>query len=154
MEALIAAVILSVAVVAVTEAVVSGQSQHYDSRHVQRAMMLASEAMEWVLALPYEDPDGASNPGPEGGESSRSRFDNADDYHNYSQTGAGLVDLAGQTYPTGFRGFTRRITCQYGSLNLTGLSVVTGLTVTVTVTDADDRSWTLRRFVPAPALIE
>ncbi len=150
MEAMIAAVVLAVAVVAVSQAIVAGQVQSHHARHIQRATMLAEEAIEWVLALPYDDPGGATSPGPESGETSRETFDNADDYHGFTQSAANLTDLAGEAYPAAFDGFARTITCQYTSITPAGLDTVTGLLVTVTVTDARGGSWSVTRFIPEP----
>lgn len=83
-EALLAAVILSMTVSAMVMPYVGGaQAQSENARHAL-AVTLAQDLMEEILAHPFSDPDdGAQRPGPDFGESSRDRFDNQDDYHGY-----------------------------------------------------------------------
>ena len=120
-EALLASVILAVAVAAVSQAIVAGQMQSYSALHRRRAVDLAEALMEEVLRLPYNDPDGASAPGPEAGESGRSSFDNIDDYHGFSETGGSVADLAGGTYASAFQGFSRSVTVASGTVTVGGV---------------------------------
>lgn len=150
-EGLIASVVLALVVIAVTQAIVAGQMQTQHALHAQRGLMLAEEIAERVVALPYHDPTGASQPGPESGESGPAMFDNADDYHGLSESGETLLNLAGETYPGDFAMFRRAVTCQYTTVEVPGLGdPQPGLSVTVTVTDQRDQSWTLTRFIPEP----
>ncbi len=147
-EALVAAVILLIGVMAISVAVSSGQMQMYHAVHAQRGAQLAGELMARVLALPYFDPDGASAPGPEVGETSVLDFDNADDFHGYSQAPGQVRDVAGNLYPASFQVFSRSVTVEYGSESVPGLgNPIPGLTVTVTVQDSKGLTWTSTRFV-------
>jgi prepilin-type N-terminal cleavage/methylation domain-containing protein len=151
-ESLLASVILAVALAGITETVATGQLQMTDLARERNAMMLAEDMMERVLALPYSDPDGASTPGPESGEVGFAAFDNMDDYHNFSEAKGTCTNAAGVAYPSAiFGGFSRSVTVVYGTATATGLAhSITGLTVTVTVKDANKRAWTLSRFVAQP----
>ena len=150
-EVLIAAAILAFVVAALTQAIVAGQMQTYAALHDNRAVSLAESFMDEVLALPYDDPDGPSVVGPEAGEAARDDFDNLDDYHGYSQAAGAIVNLNDASYPDAFQGFTRSIAVVYGTVSVpTFGGDLNGLTITITVTDADGRQWTLDRWVPEP----
>ncbi|MCC6579851.1 MAG: prepilin-type N-terminal cleavage/methylation domain-containing protein [Phycisphaeraceae bacterium] len=152
LEVLIASAILAIAVAAITQAVVAGQMQTYDALHDLRANSLAEALMEEVLALPYGDPQGVVTPGPDAGEINRSLYDNADDFHGFTEASGALNDAANSLYPAPYQTFSRGVTCAYGTMTVTGFDTpVTGLTVTVTVTDAAGRQWQLTRFVQEPA---
>jgi len=147
-ESMIAATVLLIVVLAVCTAINSGGMQMYENVHSQRAISLAEELAESILALPYNDPDGPSSPGPEPGESGVSQFDNADDFHGYYEAPGELRDAAGNVYPSEHQEFRREATAQYTSQTVTGLGTLPGLNVTVTVRDKEDRTWVLTRFMP------
>ncbi len=93
MEALLAAVILSMTVSAMVVPFVAGAQNDLAQSRQTLAVTLAQDLMEEILAKPFSDPDdGAQHPGPDAGESTRADFDNIDDYH-------GLVEPAGQIQP-------------------------------------------------------
>ena len=95
LEALVAALILSIAVTAVTMPfVASARNEQSDGRRTT-AVGLAQEIMEEVLSKPFDDPQGSSQPGPEPGETDRAKFDNIDDYHGYSETAGHVANLDG-----------------------------------------------------------
>lgn len=150
-ESMMAAAVLAIAVVAVSQAIVAAQAQAYHAAHAQRGIMLAEAMIERILALPYNDPDGASAPGPEGGELTLADFDNADDFHGYSEAAGQVADLAGQVYPAPYDEFARSVTAAYGTSHIPEFGdALPGLTLSVTVTDANNRSWSLTRFIPEP----
>lgn len=143
--------ILPLAVTAIAYAVTAGQMQAAEALRQSRAATLAEALMEEILAKPYEDPEGASTPGPDEGEISRADFDNADDYHGYNEPAGGLKNSASELYPAEWQRFSRSVTCAPGSVTLAGLSAATpGLTITVTVSEAGTAVCTLTRFVVAP----
>jgi Tfp pilus assembly protein PilV len=151
-EALLASTVLAFVVAALTQAVLSGQMQAYDAMHESRAVSLAEAMLDEVLALPYADPDGPSVAGPDAGETTRQLFDNADDYHGYTEAAEELADHEGTLYPDTFQKFTRSITAQYTTVNIPTFGPAqAGLLITVTITDDADRTWTLTRFVAEPA---
>lgn len=150
-EVLLASAILTFTVAALAQSIVAGQMQTYAALHDARAISLAESLLDEVLALPYDDPDGASTAGPEAGEVVRADFDNLDDYHGYTQTPTTIVDPTGVAYPDDFQQFTRTVTVVYGTLTIAELGGdQNGLTVTVTVSESGGRSWTLNRWVPEP----
>jgi MSHA pilin protein MshD len=150
LEVLIASVILSLAVAALSQAIVSGQSHAYDSLHRMRAMALAQSLMEEIIALPYRDPQGTTAAGPDAGENRRDRFDNMDDFHGYTETAGTLADYEGELYDQPYQMFARQVTATYKTTTLDGHGAVKGLEIRVVVSDARDREWELVRFVPEP----
>ena len=95
MEALIAAAVLAMAITAITMPfTVGAQNELADSRRTL-AVSLAQELMEEILNKPFSDPQGASNPGPEADEHSRSEFDNVDDYDGFVDLAGNIADSAG-----------------------------------------------------------
>lgn len=150
-EALIASVVLSVTVLAVTEAVVTGQMQAYDAVYAQRGLSASEQLMERVLALPYNDPGDALTIGPDDGETSAADFDNIDDYHGYSESTGELTDASGNALPDEFDDFSRSVTITNADVNVSGFSSnVVGLRIVVTTTDTAGREWSLTRFVAEP----
>ena len=113
-EALLAAVVLAMAVTAITMPFSSGaMNDQVDARHTL-AVNLAQEMMEEILSKPFSDPQGASAPGPEPGESRRAYFDNVDDYHGYTEGEGSIANRSGEvvTDPAA-KGLSRRVTVQY-----------------------------------------
>ena len=150
-EALIASVILAVAVAAVSHAVLAGQMQSYDALERLHAVQLAEGLVEEILRLPYNDPDGASNPGPEAGETSRGLYDNIDDFHGFTEAAGTLADATGTTYGSAFQGFSRSVTVAAGSETVTGFgAAITGVDITVTVQNAAGATWVVHQFYPEP----
>ncbi|MBI1337600.1 MAG: hypothetical protein GC164_11625 [Phycisphaera sp.] len=148
MEVLIASTILAFSVAAITQAIVAGQTQSYEALHEYRALSLAEALMEEILAKPYDDPEGATDIGPDAGETTRALFDNVDDYHGYTEAAGTVADEAGLVYPAPFTDFSRSVTVSDASQGIAGLGVTLyGVTVTVTVTDERGRQWTIARFV-------
>ena len=82
-EGLLAASILAITVVAVTVPFSLGARNQLAEARATIAATAAQDMMEEILSLPFEDPDGDSDSGPEWGESSRSQFDNVDDYDGF-----------------------------------------------------------------------
>ena len=79
-----------------------------------------------------------------------SAFDNADDYHGFSEAAGALADVAGTLYSAPFQDFTRSVTAVYGNVTVTGFaSAIPGLTVTVTVQEAG-LTWSVTRFIAEP----
>lgn len=146
-EVMLALAVLMFIVAALTQAVVAGQMHVYEAIHEVRAVSLAEAMMDEVLAKPYDDPDGASVAGPEAGENDRDDFDNADDYDGYTEGPDDVADFAGAAYPDAYQSFTRSVTAAYDTVTNLGEDR-DGLLITVTVTDADNRTWTISRFVP------
>ena len=102
---------------------VAGQSQARYSEDVLHAVDLAEDLMDEILRHPYDDPNGASDIGPETGENNRTDFDNNDDYHEYAEAANELVDLQGNLYPDDFQRFNRRVDVVASTQFVEGLGV-------------------------------
>lgn len=148
-EGLVASVVLVSAVAAIAVSITSGHLQLHYAVDCQSAVRLAEDLMERVRALPYDDPDGESDPGPEPGETDPSDFDNADDFHGYSESAGALRDAADNLLPDNYQHFSRSVTAGYGSETVADLGgAIPGLIVTVTVQDHKGQTWTVSRFIP------
>jgi len=114
-EALLASVILAMAITAILMPFTAGaQNEQADARSTL-AVALAQELMEEILSKPFRDPQGDTEPGPDGDERrGRSYFDNMDDYHGYAEEEWGILALDGTrvTDPAA-AGLTRRVTATY-----------------------------------------
>ncbi len=152
METMFAVTVLPFSVAALTQAEVSGQSHTYEAMHSSRAIALAESMIDEVLSKPYDDPDGDLTVGPDAGESSRDLFDAADDYDGLTEAAGAVQDQAGDDYPELYQNFDRSVTTAYTTETFATLGGDhDGLTVTVTVTDTNGRTWTLSRFIREPA---
>ncbi|MCZ6652534.1 MAG: prepilin-type N-terminal cleavage/methylation domain-containing protein [Planctomycetota bacterium] len=150
-EVLLASAILATTAVAVTNAIMAGQMLTYEALHNHQATALAEALTEEILALPYNDPDGDVIAGPDAGESGRSDFDAADDFHGFSEAAAALADAQGTLLPDAHQLFSRSATAVYESRTVTGFSAaIPGLTIQVTVQDQRGTTWTLTRFITEP----
>ncbi len=151
-EVLMAATVLSFAVIAIAQMLVAGQMSTYEALHHRRGQSLAEAMIEEILALPYADPDGASTPGPEGGEATRADFDNSDDFDGYSEAAGAVTDSAGDAYPSQFNLFSRAVAITETDITVTGFSAdVPGIEVQVTVTDSRGQTWRVVRFIAEPS---
>jgi MSHA pilin protein MshD len=152
LEVLAATTILSFAVIAVAESVSVAQSQTYEALNDGRATALAEAFLEEVVSKPYADPAGGEiSLGPDLDELTRSLFDNIDDYNGFTldtfkEIPDVITDIAGNALPGTYQKYAINITTQYTTVTL--FNAVSGINVTVTVTDKTGRTWTASRFVP------
>ncbi len=150
-EALIAATVLAVAVLAISMSLCAGHVQSREAVHGRRAIRLAEEMMEYIVSRPYYDPDGSGGEGPEGGETDVSTFDNMDDFDVYVDPPGALTDMAGNAYPLEYQAFRRSAEARYTTAAPGGLGAsIPGLSVTITVSGPAGRRWRMTRFVPKP----
>jgi Tfp pilus assembly protein PilV len=113
-EALLATVILLIAITAITLPFAAGARAEQADARMCLAVSLAQEMMEEILAKPFLDPQGATEVGPDAGETRRARFDNVDDYHGYYEGSRQIADATGALLTTPIAtGLTRQVTCQY-----------------------------------------
>ncbi len=151
MECLVASVILAMAVSTFCLAVNAGQMQSHAGIEGQRAVRLAEELAERILTLPYDDPDGLSNPGPESSEHSVDQFDSIDDFHGYVEPAGSLVSATGEPHPDAHQVLSRSATVTYTSEVVSGFGdPIPGVKVIVTVSKGSGMRWELTRFVAAP----
>ena len=96
MESLLAAVILVIAITAITMPFAVGASNEEIDGRMTLAVSLAQEMMEEVLSKPLVDPAPASDCfGPEPGESTRTRYDDLDDYKVWIEPLRQIKDAGG-----------------------------------------------------------
>lgn len=151
-EVLIAAMIVAIISLAMTQAIVAGHQQTDNAVTVHRAAVLADSMLERVVALPYNDPDEASSIGPETDETVYTGFDNVDDYHGYSEAAGGLIDASGAALPDAYQAYARSVQVASETLDVADLGGVhDGVRVTVTVTMPDGRQLTVHRWVASEA---
>ncbi len=141
-EALIASAILAILTSAVSGALMAGRAQSQLARDTLSASFLAQSMMDEIMRLPFNDPNGYTTMGPNGGQT-RPNFDNISDYSGYTdgpgnvgRGGSALItDLASNAYPTVYQAFQRTVSMQAVSNTPTGWNrTVTGLLITVSVT--------------------
>ncbi len=150
MECLFATAILSVAVLAVTEAILAGQAHSRNTIQSAHASALAEALMEEIIALPYTDPDGGGSLGPDRGETDRFLFDDCDDFHNFTEAAGQLRDAQNELLPADVQGFDRSVTAAFTSITVPDLGTPTvGLNVQVNVTDGA-QTWSINRFIAEP----
>ena len=147
-EVMIASAILAFAIAAISQAIVAGQMQTYEALHDWRGLCLAEAMVEEIISLPYDDPGGGGALGPDTGEPNRSKFDNCDDFHGYSETAGNVEDAAGNGYDVMFDRFSRDVVTAYTQQTVPGMGAPhDGLEITVTVTDDRGMSWSIVRFI-------
>lgn len=129
-ESVLATGILAIAVLALTEAVVRGQTLTYEALHSGRAIALINGKFEEILAEPY---------------------DNMSIFDGQSEAAGTLQSANGTAYDTTYQRFSRscQITADTVSVAAFG-EVVAGMRVEVTVTDDRGLVWSVDRFVPQP----
>lgn len=113
-EALIAATVLAVAVTAITMPFTAAAQNQLDDARLTLAGSWGQGLMEEILDKPFDDPDGPSDPGPESGETTRSKFDNIDDYHGFSESPGQMTVPGGQVVADpAAEGLSRAVTAEY-----------------------------------------
>jgi hypothetical protein len=113
-EALMASTILAIAVIGVSVPLSAAHQQASAVRDQNMALLLARQLVEEIASKPLCDQGATCHPGPEAGETDRSRFDSADDYHGYSDSTENLKDLGGHSVPFGSGlSFRREVTVEY-----------------------------------------
>ena len=114
-EALLAAVILAMAIMAITMPFTVGAQNEQEDARRSLAVSLAQEMMEEILSKPFEDPDGHTYTcGPDPGEPWRSKFDNIDDYDGYTEASGNITSFDGEVVTTSASlDLTRHVTATY-----------------------------------------
>lgn len=149
MEVLMASVVLTIGVAAVSQSVNSGQAHAYESLHRMRSAAIGQALMEEVTALPYP----AIEPGAPGYPATpgrRSLFDSMDDFNGYVEAATELKDQAGRDYDSEYQTFARKVTVETDTVSIVPIGDVPGLQITVTVIDQRGQSWEIVRFMPRP----
>jgi hypothetical protein len=125
----------------------AGRQQSRNAQDTVYASMLARALMEEIMRLPVTDPHGYTTFGPDPGETSRSLYDNVDDYHGYTDGPNNIADLAGNVYSGEYQPFVRSVTVTAVPASPTGWNrTINGLLVTVTVSRNGAALVTLQRY--------
>jgi hypothetical protein len=95
-EGLMASTLLAIAVVGIAGPLGASSEQTKVLQERGTALILARELMEEIASKPLCDGGTTCHLSPEAGETDRSKYDSADDYHLYHDTTAALNNLAGQ----------------------------------------------------------
>jgi hypothetical protein len=113
-EGLIASTVLAMAVVGIAGPLGAAAEQARVVRERATALVLARELMEEVAAKPLLDGGTTCRQTPEAGETDRSAYDSADDYHHYQDTTSDMKDLAGRGpgFPPDYV-YKRKVTVEY-----------------------------------------
>ncbi len=114
-EAMIASTIVAVAVIGVAGLMASSAGQAQYAAETANAIALGRQLMEEIAAKPLIDPtDGSRTLGAEAGETSRTLFDNVDDYHGYLDATTAIKTATGDWYVLGDgQKYERRVRVQY-----------------------------------------
>jgi len=157
-EALLAAVVLAMAITAVTLPFTAGARNQRVELHQTLAVSLAEELMEEILLRSFEEPgDGDTDPepednfGPEGDETTRADFDAIDDYDGYEEAPGSLTHSDGSAVTDeGAVWMSRHVTVQYMDVQVAGETPPEDpcfLQVTVEVRDRGEAMVKLVRLV-------
>lgn len=150
MEVLMASVVLSIAVAAISQAVISGQSHAYESLHRMRSAALGQALMEEISSLAYPDIE-QGQPGHAARPSRRGLYDTMDDFNDFEEASGTLVDQVSRSYDAAYQKFSRAATVKTKTVSIAPLGDMPGLEITVTVTDERGGAWQIVRFMPRPA---
>jgi hypothetical protein len=87
-EVVISMAVLSIVLVSLLQGAAISVGMQRSTAHQVAAESLARELLDWVCALPYDDPDGDAGPGLDAGElaADRATFDDLDDFGGWSET--------------------------------------------------------------------
>lgn len=142
-ESLLAAVVLAIAVIAVSATLSASQAHVNAIENGSRAASLARQLMEEIAAKPFVAVD--ATPGWPG-VTSRASYDTVNDYDGYTDT-TPLPMLDGEPSGAGGAGFTRSVTFHYPA-TLFGTTPHAGdfVIVDVAVRDPSGVACTLRRL--------
>lgn len=154
-EAMIASTLLAIAVVGIAGPLGAASEQSKTGQERGAALVLARELMEEICSKPLLDGGTTCHLGPESGESDRSKFDSADDYHLYHDSTAELKTLTRQTLSySSAQVYTRDVTVEYRS-SPTAASATSGDfgLVTVTVTTPHKQTVQIWRMLTKETLV-
>jgi len=115
-ESLLASAVLAMAVTATTLPFTAGAGNELHDARLSVAVSLAQEMLEEILSRPFEDPQGASQPGPEVSEdqADRTTLDNLDDYDGLMEPAGYVTNMAGVRMTESIaQGLSRSVSAAY-----------------------------------------
>ncbi len=147
-EGLMAATLLSMSVVCILGPISASFEQSRAGERAATASALARQLLDEVGGKPFEDPSDYSRIlGPEGDEPARSRFDNIDDFHSYTDSSSNLTLLDDSTLSVGDgEVFNRGVTVDYRSDPATSATWGDMALVRITVIQPDGRAIRVNRL--------
>ena len=152
-ECLIAMTILSIVVLVTCHTLAAGQEHVYAGDRIAVAARLGRDMLEEIASREYRDPTTPTSFGLESGETTRTQFDDVDDYNNHNEALGALADFAGNAYPTADQRFSRRVTVAATTQAIAQLGRdFPGVWVTVTVQARTGEQWQFKRFIPEPGV--
>lgn len=148
LETLVSMAILAALSLALTQAMASAHMQTYAAIQQARAITLLEGMAEEIAAQQYPDNPLASIPLP----AVRDLITDLKAYDNLTELPGAIKDYHGNLLPEGYQQFTRSVLISENTnFTLADLGVtLNGVTVTVTVSLSDGRSWSTQRFIPDP----
>jgi hypothetical protein len=144
-----ASTVLAIAVVGIAGPIGAASEQSEMVRERGTAIVLARQLLEEIAAKPLCDGGTTCHLGPESGETTRAKFDSADDYHQYHDTTGDLYNLSGQR--VGFAAdavYTRDVTVEYRA-TIAGAGTTSGDfgLIRVVVTTPHNQTVTIHRLL-------
>ena len=85
-EVIVSTVIISAAMVAAVASAGSAARSRLAAERIRMSAMIADEIVGEIVTKRYADPEGGTGIGTDAGESTRSQYDDVDDYHNFAAT--------------------------------------------------------------------
>jgi MSHA pilin protein MshD len=149
-EALIATLVLAVATVGIAQLLAVSAQQASTMRNQAVSLELARQLMEEIASKQVADASGNISLGHEVGETTRSQYDQIDDYNGYTDTSDTLTMLDGTPVSLGSGAtFTRTVSVEYRATpsgSATASPDAAFCVVTVTVTAPNQPASTLVRL--------
>lgn len=109
-----ASTVLAIAVVGICGPLGAASEQSRAARERNTALTLARQLMEEIAAKPLCDEGTTCHAGPESGETTRAKYDSADDYYDYKDSSTGLKSLDGSSIQVGSGGkYSRKVKFEY-----------------------------------------
>lgn len=143
--------LLSIVVLVTCHTLAAGHQHIHHGDRIATAARLGRDMLEEIASRAYRDLDTPTNFGLEAGETTRAHFDDADDYHGYSEPAGSLCDFAGNAYPVHDEGFSRSMTVTATTHAVAELGrSFPGVSVVVTVRAGSGEQWEFKRFIPEP----
>lgn len=114
-EALLAATVLAIVAASATLPFAAGVQNTVEAGNLERAVELGESMMEEVLARPFFAVGQTTpTPGPDSGETDRSKYNSIDDFNNFAETQGDVRDYRNQTMPTASAdGYRRSVTVEF-----------------------------------------
>lgn len=138
LEGLMASTVLAIAVVGIAGPLGAASEQAKLVKERGTALTLARQLLEEISSKPLCDGGTTCSLGPEtsAGETSRAKYDSADDYHRYHDTTAAMYTIGGTLIPFDANAvYKRDVTVEYRA-SMAGASATSGdfglITVSVT----------------------